>query len=201
MLTVSQDLFDQPADLAVAFKLAVNLRQAALMHPRWGISEMIDELRAIVRNRQRFAGFAPDQAGFDPAAHRGAVGVATMHKAKGMEWDRVYLTSVNAYDYPGNPERDHFIAEKWYLRDRLNAAMEACEEARCLVAGSPYRPLGATRQARIDYIRERLRLLFVGITRAKRDLIVTWNTGRSGDLGAAAAFSALAEWWEAHGDR
>lgn len=201
VLTVSQDLFDKPADLAVSFKLAVNLRQAVLLHPRWGIREMIDELRAIVRNRQRFAGFAPDQSGFDPSAHRGAVVVATMHKAKGLEWDRVYLTSVNAYDYPGDPERDRFIAEKWYLRDRINAAMEACEEARCLVAGSPYRPLGATRQARIDYIRERLRLLFVGITRAKRDLIVTWNTGRSGDLAAAAAFSALSKWWEAHGDR
>jgi superfamily I DNA/RNA helicase len=51
-----------------------------------------------------------------------------------------------------------------------------------------------------------LRLLFVGITRARRDLIVTWNTGQSGDVGPAAAFGALAEWWteregETHGDR
>ena len=35
----------------------------------------------------------------------------------------------------------------------------------------------ATNQARLDYAAERLRLLYVGITRAKRDLIVTWNTG------------------------
>ena len=200
VLTVSQDLFDQPDELAVAFKLAVSLRQAGRLHPRWGIREMIDELQAIARNRRRFAGFTPDQAGFDPAAHRGAVVVATMHKAKGLEWDRVYLTSVNAYDYPSDPQNDRFIAEKWYLRDRLNVAMEACEEARCLLAGSPYRRQEATYRARIDYIRERLRLLFVGITRAKRDLIVTWNTGQRGDVGAATPFRALAEWWEAHGD-
>ena len=204
VLTVSQDLFGEPDELAVAFKLAVSLRQAGRVHPRWGIREMIDELKAIAGNRRRFAGFTPDRSGFDPAAHRGAVVVATMHKAKGLEWDRVYLTSVNAYDYPADPDTDRFIPEKWYLADRLNAAMEACEEARCLLAGTEYRRLEATYRARIDYIRERLRLLFVGITRARRDLIVTWNTGTSGEVAPAAAFNALAEWWEGemerHGD-
>ena len=203
VLTISQDLFDEPDELAIAFRLAVGLRQSARQHPRWGIRELIDELQAIARNRRRFASFAPDRAGFDPAEHRGQVVVATVHKAKGLEWDRVYLTSVNAYDYPGDPESDRFIAEKWYLQDRLNAAVEACEEARCLLAAAPYRQREATHRARVDYIRERLRLLFVGITRARRDLIVTWNTGRQGDVRAAAAFSALAEWWQQkkHGDR
>ena len=206
VLTVSQDLFEEPDELAVSFKLAVSLRQAGRVHPRWGIREMVDELKAIAGNRRRFAGFTPDQSGFDPAAHRGAVVVATMHKAKGLEWDRVYLTSVNAYDYPADPDADRFIPEKWYLADRLNAAMEACEEARCLLAGTGYRRLEATCRARIDYIRERLRLLFVGITRARRDLIVTWNTGQSGEVGPAEAFRALAAWWtdrekETHGDR
>ncbi len=200
VLTISQDLFDQPEDMAIAFQLAINLRQASLIHPRWGIHEMIDELRAIARNRRGFAGFSTSQGGFEPAAHRGSVVVATMHKAKGLEWDRVYLTSLNAYDYPGDPKQDRFIAEKWYLHDQLNISMEACEEARCLVANSPYLQSKATYQARIDYIRERLRLLFVGITRAKRDLIVTWNTGRSGDIKPALAFSALSEWWKENGD-
>ena len=61
-------------------------------------------------------------------------------------------------------------------------------------------PLGdATARARIDYAAERLRLLYVGITRAKRDLIVTWNTGRSpsGALQPAAPLIALQAWWEA----
>jgi superfamily I DNA/RNA helicase len=43
--------------------------------------------------------------------------------------------------------------------------------------------------------------LYVGITRAKRDLIVTWNTGRSpsGALQPAAPLLALHAWWEARG--
>ena len=62
-------------------------------------------------------------------------------------------------------------------------------------------PLGAaTEQARIDYAAERLRLLYVGITRAKRDLIVTWNTGRSpsGAVQPAAPLLALHAWHTDH---
>jgi DNA helicase-2/ATP-dependent DNA helicase PcrA len=54
----------------------------------------------------------------------------------------------------------------------------------------------ATMQARQDYVRERLRLLYVGITRAKKELLLTWNTGRQGELQPALPFSALKGWLE-----
>jgi DNA helicase-2/ATP-dependent DNA helicase PcrA len=49
----------------------------------------------------------------------------------------------------------------------------------------------ATRQARFDYAAERLRLLYVGITRARRELSITWNRGRRGDRRIARALEAL----------
>ena len=52
----------------------------------------------------------------------------------------------------------------------------------------------ATRQARLDIAAERLRLLYVGITRARRELIVTYNTGRNAQRNPnkpALAFEAL----------
>jgi DNA helicase-2/ATP-dependent DNA helicase PcrA len=49
----------------------------------------------------------------------------------------------------------------------------------------------ASQQARLDYVRERLRLLYVGITRAKKELIITWNTGRQGDQTRAFPIVAL----------
>ena len=54
----------------------------------------------------------------------------------------------------------------------------------------------ATLASRVDYVKERLRLFYVGITRAKRELIVTWNTGRQGDATPSLALSALMGWWE-----
>jgi DNA helicase-2/ATP-dependent DNA helicase PcrA len=57
-----------------------------------------------------------------------------------------------------------------------------------------------SRQARRDYISERLRLLYVGITRAKRELIVTWNTGKyeADPKQPALAFTVLRTYWEEH---
>ena len=40
------------------------------------------------------------------------------------------------------------------------------------------------------------RLLFVGITRARKDLILLSNTGRRGNAGPAVALVAMEDWWE-----
>jgi DNA helicase-2/ATP-dependent DNA helicase PcrA len=52
----------------------------------------------------------------------------------------------------------------------------------------------ASISSREDYSRERL--LYVGITRVKKDLIVTWNTGRNEDATPCLALSALMGWRE-----
>jgi DNA helicase II / ATP-dependent DNA helicase PcrA len=40
-----------------------------------------------------------------------------------------------------------------------------------------------------------LRLLYVGITRARKELVITWNTGRQGDAQPALALAALYNYW------
>jgi DNA helicase II / ATP-dependent DNA helicase PcrA len=205
VLTLSQDLFSHVTDLAIAHKLAVLLRMANDLNPDWRLGELTQELGVIARNERRFLGFSDDDTGFDPERYKGIVVVATMHKAKGLEWDRVYLMSVNNYDFPTGESYDQYMSEKWFIRGRLNleAEIRANLSALFLRGGDapldPYNwpELGdATQAARIDYIRERLRLFYVGITRAKSDLIVTWNTGRMGNLQAALPFLALVGLWE-----
>ena len=56
-----------------------------------------------------------------------------------------------------------------------------------------YQGGAATAAARVALAGERLRLLYVGITRARRELIITWNTGRGKEPARPAlAFAALA---------
>ena len=252
LLTIGHDLFEQPVDIAVTHKLAALIRSVGETHPDWRLPELNKELVTIAKNERKFIGFADGDTGFDPDAHRGKVVIITNHKAKGLEWDRVYLMTVNAYDFPSALPGDNFIGESWYIRDGLNlaaealAGLEAVQESGVRGQASGDRrqgiddgpaqveqvagdrrpiidedlrtteesgtghpaaagdsnglpPLGdATARARIDYAAERLRLLYVGITRAKRDLIVTWNTGRSpsGALQPAAPLLALHAWWE-----
>lgn len=199
ILTLAQELFTEPADLALAHKLALVLRQAADDHADWRLPELTSELGVIARNERRFIGFSSDDSGFDPQRHRGKVVVTTMHKAKGLEWDRVYLMSVNNYDFPSLQPNDRYISEKWFIRNNLNLEAEALAQLESALASGEYdwyAEGAATRAARLDYVRERLRLLYVGITRAKRDLIVTWNTGRQGDATPALGFAALQGWQE-----
>ncbi len=122
-----------------------------------------------------------------------------MHKAKGLEWDRVYLLAVNQYNFPSLDPDDEFISEKWFLRDNLNLQAETLAQLETILRDdlSNGRIEGAaTAAARRDYAGERLRLLFVGITRAKRELIITWNLGRNEDLSAATPLKILMDYWK-----
>jgi DNA helicase-2/ATP-dependent DNA helicase PcrA len=199
VLTLQGDLFHEPAELALSHKLALMLRQASDANPNWRLHNLAQEVSVIADNERRFIGFSRDDSGFDPQAYPGRVVVSTVHKAKGLEWDRVYLISVNNYDYPSGAPYDTYQPEKWFLRNRLNLQAETLAQLEWLLSPEPttFPQEGqATLQARLDYVRERLRLLYVGITRAKRELIITSNTGRWDDKQPALALQALSEYWE-----
>lgn len=200
-LALAPELFHRPADLALLHKLAGALRQASQEHPEWRLPELRRELEQITKNERKLVGFSDEDSGFDPERYRGRVVVSTMHKAKGLEWDRVYLTSVNTYDFPSGLVGEHYIAEKWFLRNHLNLPAEALAQLR-LVAGGATDPFGewyqegqATVAARLDYVRERLRLFYVGVTRARRELVITWNTGTREPLTLSQPLAALIGYW------
>ena len=195
ILTIAQDLFIEPRELALSHRLAAMLSTVSENNPDWRLPELTSELATIARNQRRFLGFGDEDSGFEPP--KGKVTISTLHKAKGLEWDRVYLMSVNSYNFPSAQPYDEYISEKWFIRDRLNLEAEALAQLESLDQGNPCEQGRATRQARLDYVAERLRLLYVGITRAKKELILTWNTGRSREpKQMAVPFIALHTWWE-----
>ena len=200
VLTIAGDIFHDVTDIATAHAAALHLAQLSETHPLMRLPDFAAELYDIAGNRRRFAGLGDDAAQFDPDAHKGKVTVTTLHKAKGLEWDRVYLISVNNYDFPSADPNDSFIGEKWFIRDDLNLSAEALAQLAALRDGSAYNEGFASLAARIDYAAERLRLLYVGITRARRALTITWNTGR-GNATEATPLLALRAWWEAEREK
>jgi DNA helicase-2/ATP-dependent DNA helicase PcrA len=86
----------------------------------------------------------------------------------------------------------------WFIRNSLNLEAEVIAQLEALKDPDPrkisqYVAGPATYRARVEYTEERLRLLYVGITRAKQELIVTWNVGgfENAPKQAAAPFLAL----------
>ncbi|HLV35026.1 MAG TPA: 3'-5' exonuclease, partial [Spirillospora sp.] len=196
ILTVAGDLFALQAEVATAYSVALYLRRYADLHPEARLPEYTAELYAIARGQRNFSGVSEEDDAFDPDRYKGKVAVTTMHKAKGLEWDRVYMMSVNNYDYPSADEHDSFIGERWFIRDSLNLDAEARAQLEALASGEPYIEGRATLDDRIEYAAERLRLLYVGITRARSELIITWNAGRRGEQVEARSLAALRGWWE-----
>ena len=198
ILLLAQDLFDNPADLALSHKFAVVLRRIATEHPDYRLPEFVEELAEIARNQRRFLGFDEDMVGFEPPP--GKVTVATMHRAKGLEWDRVYLMGLNNYSFPSGQPQDTYFSEKWFVRDSLNLEAEVLAQLEALLNQEGYVEGLATAAAQFDLVKERLRLLFVGLTRARQELIVTWNTGQQYpnklDNQPAIPFVALQTWGE-----
>ncbi|MBI5930875.1 MAG: ATP-dependent helicase [Chloroflexi bacterium] len=183
ILTIGQDLFTDATDIALTYKIAVLLRGIAQANPTWRLPDLAEELRQISENQRKFIGFDDAETGYAPK--QGVITVSTMHAAKGLEWDRVYLMAVNNYSFPSALDYEEYLGEKRFIRDNLNLDAEVLAQLETLIAQQPdrYEPGPASQQARTDYAAERLRLLYVGITRAKSDLSITWNVGRFWERG------------------
>ena len=105
--------------------------------------------------------------GYEPGP--GSVTVCTYHKAKGMEWDCVFLLSNNSYIFPSNI-KDKFMGDKYYLKEKYkNPEALIAEEIEKLVNG--LKRTDFKYENKIEVIKEKIRLLYVGITRAKEMLI------------------------------
>lgn len=191
LLTIGNDLFRDAAEIATAYSIAVYLRGYAELNPELRLSEYVTELGEVVRNNRKFTGLGEDDDQFDPSSYKGQAVVITHHKAKGLEWDRVYLTAVNNYDFPSLDAFDTFQGERYFARDSLNLGAEAFAQLKAIVQGEDYYEGEATRQARLEYAAERLRLLYVGITRAREELTITWNKGLKNDLRYAKPLATL----------
>ncbi len=177
ILMLGQDLFRTPEDLALAHRVALHLGDLRRQDPKCSLQDCQRELQELASGRSRQAGLLQDTALYE--AVPGFVTLSTYHSAKGLEWDRVYLMGVNDLEFPWDPDRDSFRGMRYYVRDDLNLAAEGRALLQMVVDPhrDPYVPGVATRQAKYQTVDERLRLLYVGITRARRSLGIYCDSG------------------------
>ena len=164
-LAVAGELFEGD-DLARAQRVAGHLRRRADQHPGWRLPELAADLQRPEAAREILA--AEDEASYEPPP--GQLTLTTMHKAKGMEWDLVYLVGVDGIEFPGTPE-DYFRGHEPHLGG--DPAQMARARLEGLLDPGPRR--SEARAGQVEYICERLRLLYVAVTRARRFLSVSFS--------------------------
>ncbi len=170
LLVLATDLLTRPADLATAQQIAAYARSLAQLDPTLRLPDLAAELERVAQGR-RFPGLTEEDIGFAPRP--GRITVATQHRAKGLEWDLVCLVGIDRYWVPYDLEQPF----QGTLPEVGNLTALAQAQLTALIEGSPGEVLleEATREANLETIAERLRLLYVGITRARRHLQISWS--------------------------
>jgi DNA helicase-2/ATP-dependent DNA helicase PcrA len=154
-------------DLAIAYQIATLLRRWRDAQPELRLPELTAELEGVVSGRRAFPITGPADFGYEPQP--GRIALSTQHSAKGLEWDMVFMVGVDAAWIPGSLDA-YFMGVSDLLGGDPTA--EAKAQLRYLMEGDAglYDGRTATESAHVDIISERLRLLYVGITRARRIL-------------------------------
>ena len=141
------------------------------------IADLADELLKTKNIFNYFAGVVWELKGYEPSP--GVISVSTYHKSKGLEWDIVFLTGLNNSDFPVDLT-DKFVGEYWFLKEEYkNPKAISKLELKGLMCDNIKEDLikeslkDSIIAAKMETIAEKARLLYVGITRAKKHLFMS----------------------------
>lgn len=157
-------------ELATAHKLAESLNQDLRGHN--SLVQLVDRLQGVV-DEAVFSGIEEEDESL--YTRPGQLTIITMHKAKGLDWDWVFLPFLTRNVLPGQPwvpRSEQFIGDfsvPDVVRQQLRHGLH--HQGR-----SPTPPMVSVETAWADYQREQeaeaYRLFYVAMTRAKRLLWV-----------------------------
>ena len=113
--------------------------------------------------------------GYEPLP--GSITVCNYHKSKGLEWDCVFLLGITEFNFPDNIYQK-FQCDKWYLKEKYkNPESNIKAEIDFVSYGEVTK--NYAKEIKENLIKEKIRLLYVGITRAKEMLILSASAKNS----------------------
>ncbi|MBM7555839.1 ATP-dependent helicase [Halanaerobacter jeridensis] len=169
LLFVAESLEFEGELLALVQGIALQIRDQLRLNPEYRLIDIMGQLNDLKRSFNQLADKFNKLSGFQP--QEGVITVLTAHKSKGLEWDTVFVNSIVHDSYPITLN-DRFRGEFNYLVDgRKNPKAQVEAELEKLVDGQSYQD--SNREAKIKVIKERIRLLYVAITRAEKNLYLS----------------------------
>lgn len=156
-------------DLAIAYQIAMIMRRWREAQPDWRLPELAAQLSSVANGRRTLR-VMQEEAGFEPTP--GKITLMTQHRGKGLEWDAVFLVGIDGMWIPSSLDSPFMGIDE-------NIGGDPGAEARAQLSYLMYGQAGlyprrtATESAHIEVICERLRLLYVGVTRARRRLYIS----------------------------
>ena len=175
------------SELATVQKLSEKINIQIIRHS--SLKSTIEALEEIVSS-EKFEGVEEDTD--DKYTRAGQITIITMHKAKGLDWDYVFIPFLHEDIIPGQPwipTAGRFLGN-FTLSEVARAQIRTVVHTQYIDREKPVsipHPLEAWQEAEKLKKAEEFRLLYVAMTRAKRLLWLSaaengpfrWNTFRS----------------------
>ena len=175
------------SELATVQKLSERINLQIIRYS--SLKSTIEALEEIVSS-EKFEGVEEDTD--DKYTRKGQITIITMHKAKGLDWDYVFIPFLHEDIIPGQPwvpTAGRFLGN-FTLAEVARAQIRTVVHTQYIDREKPIsipHPLAAWREAEKLKKAEEFRLLYVAMTRAKRLLWLSaaenapfrWNTFRS----------------------
>ncbi len=203
ILFLAEELKLNTEEMAVAQNMALQIGQKLSNNPHWKLYEIAAEIPLMEETWKNFARKLDERKGFEPEP--GVITLTTVHKAKGLEWDTVYLTFLSDDYYPSTLD-SRFRAEHYYLKDEFSNPLALARASLNNLLNSETMET-PQKEANIETISEKLRLLYVGITRAKINLLLSthreiiYDNGNSKKVNQCHPFIALKSFIEKERDK
>ncbi len=179
ILLLAESLHFDDNQMAIAQRIAGDIRHMTRINPTWGLGDLAEQLKEIRNSYNYFANIVYERLDFE--AEAGVVNLVTYHKSKGLEFDIVYLSCLTAEEFPSSLD-GKFRSDFNFLKDNYRNPSALCKaEVDNIILGKNM--VDPMIRARLDNIQERLRLLYVGITRAKENLLLSSHESYSTNYG------------------
>jgi len=171
VLQLASELGLQGGERDLANNLCIQVNMLLRQHPAYGLKEVAVHLESVFMVEMRYmAGVLQGVKGYEPRP--GEISLSTQHKAKGLEWDTVFLVGLapdTFLEQPGQNNR----SEVWYLEEDYKNPLAIAHAQLKFLAEEKYHSKSRIRWwADINQISEDLRLLYVVLTRARRRLFI-----------------------------
>lgn len=143
----------------------------------------IKDLQSILSNSKNKTLTRIVESIYDTKEHEvlgGSVTLCNYHKSKGLEWDVVFLIGLTEYNFL-DINTQKFASEKWFLKEKyknpvavFNYELDKLENQK-LNSFENKSVFDYFKEEKLDVINEKIRLLYVGVTRAKEMLFLSYS--------------------------
>ncbi len=154
-------------------KIIADLKRIFKLNPTWTLYDLAMDLKKARSSDFAYLAKIVEEEAEKPKDEKYKVTLSTYHRSKGMEWDLVWLYNLNSNTFPVYLSDDDY-GMKNYLKKEYRYPGDTLEgEFRSTFITKEYENINIKRK--IDRIGEGVRLIYVGITRAREYLVVSSN--------------------------